>query len=124
VQSFATLPAVIGFTYNSDGQLVRPVTQADTGAQAGPGFAKLGRQHRASALNSMARSTARSRSVQISPSSIRPSCDIRTTCPTPYQQQWSGIWRDNVNSIIDFDGMICWRISRPLSGLRDGCRRI
>ena len=112
VASFATLPAVVGYTYNSDGQLVRPVTQADTGARSGPGWAKFGRQHRVAAqLYGMVNG------------SISFGSDFGTMYPaglkgldgTPYlvNQQWSGIWRDQTNSIYDFDGMIAWRISRP-----------
>ncbi len=37
---------VVGFTYDSDGQIVRPMTQAETGARNGPAFAKLSRGHR------------------------------------------------------------------------------
>lgn len=29
------------------------------------------------------------------------------------QQQWSGILRQEPSSTLDYDGMICWRISRP-----------
>jgi hypothetical protein len=104
---------VVGFTYNSDGQLVRPVTQADTGAQAGPGFAKLGRQHRAAALlygcvnGSIVFGTD---FTTLYPAKLRFPNDVQYTV----QQQFQGIWRDAVNSIIDYDGMISWRISRPL----------
>jgi hypothetical protein len=113
VATFAPLPAVIGFTYNSDGQLVRPVTQSDTGAQAGPGFAKLGRQHRAAALlygcvnGSIVFGTD---FTTLYPAKLRFPNDVQYTV----QQQFQGIWRDAVNSIIDYDGMISWRISRPL----------
>ncbi len=113
VNSFATLPALAGFTYNSDGQLVRPVTQADTGAREGPGFGKLGRQHRAAAML-----------YGCVNGSISFGTDFSTLYPakllqpngTPYtpQQLWKGIWRDNVNSIYDFDNMISFRVSRPL----------
>lgn len=116
VQSFTTLPAVVGFTYNSDGQLCRPVTQADTGTQAGPGFAKFGRAHRAAAFfygmvnGSIAFGTNFSRFLDpvklLQPNGV---------AYTP-QQQWSGIWRDNVDSQYDFDNMICFRISRPYPG--------
>jgi len=37
---------IVGFTYNSDGQIVTPMTQAETGARNGPAFAKLKRGHR------------------------------------------------------------------------------
>lgn len=113
VASFTVLPAVVGFTYTSDGQLVRPVTQADTGTQAGPGFAKLGRQHRAAAqLYGMVNGSISFGTdfVTMYPAKLRYPNDV----PYTIQQQWSGIWRDQVNSVLDFDGMISWRISRPL----------
>jgi hypothetical protein len=37
---------IVGFVYNSDGQIVTPLTQAETGARNGPAFAKLKRGHR------------------------------------------------------------------------------
>jgi hypothetical protein len=116
VQSFQVLPAVVGFTYNSDGQLVRPVSPADTGAREGPGWAKFTRQHRVGAqLFGMVNG------------SISFGTDFTTMYAakllqpngTPYQinQQWSGIWRDNQNSIYGFDSnMTTWRISRPNPG--------
>lgn len=115
VASFVTLPAVVGFTYNSDGQLVRPVTAADTGTQAGPGWAKLGRQHRAAlqlygAVNGSIR--LGTDFITMDPVRLRQPNDV----PYTVLQQWSGIYRSEVNSLYDFDGMITWRISRPLPG--------
>jgi hypothetical protein len=115
VASFTTLPAVIGFTYNSDGQLVRPVTQADTGAQAGPGFAKLGRFHRVAmqvygAVNGSLSFGADFATLY--PAKLRYDNDV----PYPVNVQWSGIWRQEPSSQLDFDGMIAWRISRPYPG--------
>jgi len=37
---------VVGYTYDSEGQTVRPITPADSGARNGPAFAKLTRGHR------------------------------------------------------------------------------
>jgi hypothetical protein len=115
VNSFVTLPAVVGFTYNSDGQLVRPVTQADTGAQAGPGWAKIGRQSRAAAQMYGMVNGSISFGNDFTAMYV---AKLRYPDDTPYtvQQQWTGIWRDNVNSSLDFDGMLAWRISRPLPG--------
>jgi hypothetical protein len=113
VNSFRALPAVVGFTYNSDGQLVRPISPADTGAQSGPGFAKIGRQHRAAALlYGMVNGsiTFGTDFTTLYAAKLRFPNDV----PYTIQQQWSGIWRDNVNSLLDFDGMISWRIGRPL----------
>jgi len=113
VNSFHTLPAIVGFTYNSDGQLVRPVTPQQTGTQSGPGFAKLGRQHYAAALlygcvnGSISFGTD---FITLDPAKLWFENDV----PYPVNQLWSGIWRDQVESIIDFDGMISFRVSRPL----------
>lgn len=112
VNSYAVLPAVVGFTYISDGQLVRPVTQADTGAQAGPGFAKLGRLHRVSMQvygvvnGSLSFGTD---FVNMDPVRFRYANDV----PYTVLDQWSGIWRQEPQSKLDYDGMISWRISRP-----------
>jgi len=113
VQSFTTLPAVVGFTYTSDGQLVRPVTQADTGAQAGPGWAKLGRQHRAAVqIYGVVNGSFYFGTdfTTLDPLRLRYPNDV----PYTIQQQWSGIARQEAASILDFDGMISWRITRPL----------
>lgn len=115
VQSFPTLPAVIGFTYKSDAKQVRPVTPADTGAAAGPGFAKLGRNHRAGALMyGMVNGSISFGSdfTTLYAANLRYPNDIAYSV----NQQWSGIWRDNVNANLDFDGWIAWRISRPNPG--------
>jgi hypothetical protein len=115
VQSFVTLPAVIGFNYASDGQLVRPVTAADTGAQAGPGFAKLGRFHRVAmqvygAINGSI--SFGSDFTTMYAAKLRYPNEV----PYPINVKWSGIWRQEPNSVIDFDGEIAWRISRPYPG--------
>ena len=113
VQSFPVLPAIVGFTYNSDGQLVRPIAPAEVGTQAGPGFAKLGRQHYAAALlygcvnGSISFGTD---FVTLDPAKLTDAADN----PYPVNQLWNGIWRDQVESIIDFDNMIAFRVSRPL----------
>jgi hypothetical protein len=48
VQSFGAnqMPAVIGFTYTSQAQTLRPVSPAESGARAGPALAKLRRSHK------------------------------------------------------------------------------
>lgn len=115
VNSFATLPAVIGFTYNSDGQLVRTVTPQDTGAQAGPGFAKNRRYHRLSAQLY----GAVNGSIKFGTDFTKlDAAKLRYPNDTAYAVNvlWSGVWRDNANSIYDFDGMVAWRIARPLPG--------
>ena len=112
VQSFPVLPAIVGFTYNSDGQLVRPIAPAEVGTQAGPGFAKLGREHYAAALlygcvnGSISFGTD---FVTLDPAKLTDAADN----PYPVNQLWNGIWRDQVESIIDFDNMIAFRVSRP-----------
>jgi hypothetical protein len=111
VASFATLPAFVGFTYNSDGQLVRHIEQ--TGA--GPTFAELGRTHRAGALlyGCVNGSISFGTDFATLDAAVlqNPNPEV---APVTVQDLYNGIWRDNINSIYDFDGMISWRISRPL----------
>lgn len=113
VQSFTPLPAVVGFTYTSQGQLVRPVSPADTGARAGPGWAKLTRQHRTAAqMYGMVNGSISFGTdyVTMYPAKLRYPNDA----PYPINVQWSGIWRDQQNSIYGFDSnMTAWQITRP-----------
>lgn len=102
---------VVGFTYNSDGQLVRPVAMAETGARNGPAFAKLRRNHRygAQLVN------AKGISVGTTFDNLQPCIFRQADGETPLApiDMFSGIHQDTIQDDTTYDGMICWRVSRP-----------
>ena len=115
---------VVGFTYNCDGQLVRPQAPQDAGTRTGPALGKRRRFHKvAMLLSNLAMGNARNQSAlligrdfaHLTPVIISPQ-----TVPNQPQmlpgQVFSGVWMDAVQSESNYDGQVCWRIARPLSG--------
>lgn len=102
---------VVGFTYNSDGQLVRQIAQADTGARNGPALGKTRRHHQFSMLLS------NSLGVEIG-------TDFSDLMPVPLLKAngdpidnlttFSGVVHDLIIDDYSLDGMVCWRVSRPM----------
>ena len=105
-----TIPAVIGFTYTSRGQGLRPTSPADTGAQAGPGFAKL---KRAPSFGVLLNNAVK---VQFGTTfgRMRPAL-FRTPGQKPYKvtQPFSGIHWMPVEDQYSFDSQFCWQVTRP-----------
>jgi hypothetical protein len=111
VDSFAgAMPIVVGFTYDSDGQLVRPLTPADTGARNGPALGKSRRGHR----YSMLLNNAKGLSVGTSFDALDP---LQFTTPggNPLGalDLFNGVFSDVLQDDYSYDGMVCWRVSRP-----------
>jgi len=109
INSGATI--VVGFTYNSDGQLVRPVAMAETGARNGPAFGKLKRNHR----YSIQIVNTKGLSIGTTFDNLQP-CLFKLvdgeTALAPLDM-FSGIYQDTIEDDTTYDGMICWRVSRP-----------
>lgn len=113
VSGFAgAMPCVVGFTYASRGQLLRPDTQPEGGARNGPGFGKVRRIHKYAALlvNTQAISfgTAFDR--------LKPAI-LKTpggTAVIAANALFSGIHKDTMNDAADgFSSQLCWEVSRP-----------
>lgn len=123
----AGLPAnqiVVGFTYNCDGQLVRPQAPQDAGTRTGPA---LGKRRRFNAVAALFSNLAMSNSPNQTAISfgrdfnnLKPAVINTSTAPNQKPlspgQSFSGVWRDTVQSESDYNGQVCWRISRPLPG--------
>lgn len=116
VTSFPSLamPLVVGFTYTSDGQLLRPVSPAESGARAGPGFGKKRRNHyyvlQVVQTGGMSIGTD---FTKLDPVAFK--SDTQTSYPLP--QLYTGVHRDQIRDDYSFDGQICWRITRPVPAL-------
>ena len=110
VASFATIPIVVGFTYNSDGQLLRPNAAADTGARNGPGFGKIGRAHwyAIQCVNTSGLSVGTD-FTKLDPVIFRDD----SSDSYPINQPFTGIQTDVLEDTYSFDTQICWRVSRP-----------
>jgi hypothetical protein len=104
------IPAVIGFTYTSRGQALRPMSPDDTGARAGPGFAKT---KRASSFGVLLKNAIK---VQFGTKFSRlRSAQFRTNGQRPYTvtQPFSGIYWNSVEDDYSFDSQFCWEVTRP-----------
>jgi hypothetical protein len=101
---------VVGFTYNSDGQLVRPIAPADTGARNGPALGKTRRNHQYSVLvsNTLGLSFGGTFAV------ARPA-QFRKANGNPIDQltMFSGVHHDTLSDDYSYDGMVAWRVTRP-----------
>jgi hypothetical protein len=113
---------VVGFTYNSDGQLVRPQMPQETGARNGPALGKRRRTQKvAILLNNLGMSNNRNQSalaVGRDFSNLMPIIISPQVVPNQMQlspgQTFSGVWKDTVQFESNYDNRLCWRVSRPL----------
>lgn len=103
---------VVGFTYNSDGRIVRLVAQADTGARNGPALGAPSRSHRAAVK------FVNSRGVSIGgnfdrlyPCEFKAGIDSVKTLPA--LSLYTGIFYDQVKDDFTYDDSFSWRVSRP-----------
>ena len=104
------IPCVIGFNYQTQGQLCRPMLPADTGARNGPGFAKKKRTAR------YGMNLSASLGVQVG-TDFSDMLPVPTVSPTgknlPYLSLYSGIKRETLKNDFSFDSMLAWQTTRP-----------
>jgi len=102
---------VVGFTYNSDGQIVRRIEPVETGARNGPALGKLRRIHRYAALLSNTLGISFGETFDdLFPAQFRLD-DEETTIPP--LTTFSGVHQDSLECDYSYDAMLCWRVSRP-----------
>jgi hypothetical protein len=113
VNSFADgIPVVVGFTYTSDGQIVRAISPQDSGTKSGPALGKLRRNMQIVALLQSTQGIYFGTAFDATRFNI---ALFRTPGGTPYAQNrlFSGVFRSPITDEDDYDGMVCWRITRP-----------
>lgn len=105
------VPAVVGFTYTSQGQILRPDSVDQTRGQTGPGMGKAGRAHQFAALMSGAQGI----SFGTDFGKTLHTANFRQLNQAPFAatQLYSGIYWDTVDDTFSFDGQLAWQITRP-----------
>lgn len=101
---------VVGFTYTSDGQIVRPNTPQESGARNGPAFGKKRRSQKYAIL---VEATA-GLSIGTTFTGLYPILfkDV-TGIALAAGQTYSGVYKDTLKDDYSYDGMLCWRVTRP-----------
>lgn len=108
-------PAIVGGTYTSQGQILRPIMPQVTGAQNGPALGKLRRIYQFAVLlldcinGGLLFGTSFDRMTP---------ANLQSPGGHPYTpvQTVSGVQWDTIDDDESFDGMLCWEINRPYPG--------
>lgn len=113
--SFAsTLPLdqiVVGFTYNSDGQIVRRIEPADTGARSGLALGLKRRTHRYTALMTNTKGISFGEDFNhLNPALLKEADGIT---PIVTLATFTGVHQDTLDCDSNYDAMLAWRVSRP-----------
>jgi hypothetical protein len=105
------MPCVVGYTYTSQGQALRPSAPETAGTRAGPAMGKKRRSHLFVGLfhNTIGLQVGTDFANKLLPANFKDDGDTLF----PPDQMYSGTWRDTVESDYDFDSMITWQILRP-----------
>lgn len=105
-----TIPCVIGFTYTTQGQTLRPIDQRDAGAANGPAFAKVRRTHQFGSL--VANSIGVSYGTDFA--HLR-QANYASPGGARYQlnQVFTGMHWNTFDDSYSFDSMLCWQVTRP-----------
>tara|TARA_R110000868_G_scaffold24342_2_gene96279 strand:+ start:7177 stop:11307 length:4131 start_codon:yes stop_codon:yes gene_type:complete len=108
-----TVPIVIGYSYTTQGQILRPVTMANTGARNGPGFAKTRRTHKFGTL--LHNCVTQSISFGTRFERLFPGIFAYDDIDRKYTQLqlFSGTYVNTIRDDYSYDSMLCWEISRP-----------
>jgi hypothetical protein len=106
----ATVPALVGFPYTSQGQRLRPALAPDAGAQNGPPQGKTRRNHMYSMLvNNTVNLAIGTDFVNLLP------VTFKSPGGTPYlaSQGYSGVKWDSMYDGYSFDGQMTWQSTGP-----------
>jgi chitodextrinase len=103
---------LVGFTFTSQGQLVRPALPTESGARSGPAVGKVRRGHKFAAQleGTGVGLQFGTRFTKLFPALFRQPND------TAYlvNQQFTGVFKTTLQDDYGFDGMLCWQQTRPL----------
>lgn len=105
-----TVPCVVGFTYTSQGQGLRPDTIDQIRSPTGPGLGKPRRGHQFAVLLSA------SQGVSFGTDFAKlHAAQFKSSGGTPYNNTrlFSGVYWDTLDDDYGFDSMFAWQVTRP-----------
>jgi len=117
-----TMPIVVGFGYNSDGQLLRAMSPQESGARNGPAFGKKRRTHNYAIQFVNAAGCAVNDVTQVGVQAGTQFSALRsvlfTTSPDggnrlPATSLKNGLHTTSLQDDNGFDSMFCWRANGP-----------
>lgn len=101
---------VVGCTYNSDGQIVRPALPAESGARQGPALGKTRRTHKyAIQVVKAAGLSIGTTFAKLYPIPFKDAAGVRPAVNAAF----SGVYKDTLTDDYSLDSMLAWRTSRP-----------
>lgn len=105
------MPFVVGSTFISAGQILRPVMPQEGMTQTGPSLGKFRRATDAMLLLADAQGV----SMGVDFLTMRPLAfkSPGGTVPLTLQQTYSGVYKGQVDADSNYDNMWCWKITRP-----------
>lgn len=109
----STIPAVVGFTYTTQGQLVRPALPQDAGAANGPALGKTQRSHMMAAL--LAGAVYGTLFFGTLFTKLRPA-NFKYANDLPYDTKtlYDDVYWNTIEDGYSFGSQLCWQINRPL----------
>jgi hypothetical protein len=102
---------LVGFTFTSQGQIVRPASPQESGARNGPAVGKKRRNHK---MGTQLEGTGVGVSFGTRFNKTDPA-KFRQPNDTTYliNQQFTGVYKDTISDDYSYDGMVCWQQLRP-----------
>jgi hypothetical protein len=105
-----TIPAVVGFTYKSRGQRLRPMMPDDSGSQGGPAIAMPRRNDAYGAIVHNTRGVKLGTNFDEMNPAIFQTEGGRELSPT---ELFSGVIKDSIKDDYTYDGALAWETERP-----------
>jgi hypothetical protein len=107
--------AVVGSTYTSQGQTLRPLSPDDTGAKAGPGFAKTRRSHLIGMLlhNTQGLQFGTDFTTSLQPAILKDGKTGNIGKQLQPNVPFSGMYRYPLKDDYGYDSMLAWQVTRP-----------
>jgi len=105
---------VVGFTYTSQGQIVRALLPAESGARNGPALGKKRRVHKYSLLvSNTAGLSIGSNFSKLFPVLFKSVANVAQQAG----QFFTGVYHDTIKDDFSYDGMTCWQTTRPFPAI-------